>query len=212
VLQVAQDDGTFAEAGERAGLDAAGWAWSARFGDLDNDADVDLHVVNGMIAAETFAYLDAAEIVEPNMTFVNRGNGTFGVEGWGLDALESGRGSVLVDLDNDGTLDVVVNNLDAPAVAFENRSCSGDAIEIALRQPRSENTHAIGATVTVVTGDRRQVRTVRSGGGYLSGSPSTLHVGLGDGAPDIVEIRWPDGATSLIDEPDPGYRYEVVRS
>lgn len=211
VLQVADGHGSFTEQGERAGIDAAGWAWSARFGDLDNDADLDLYVVNGMIAAETFPYLDGAEIVEPNLTFINRGNGAFEVARWGLDALESGRGSVLVDLDGDGDLDVVVNNLDAPAVAFENRSCSGDSIEFALRQPGSANTHAVGATVTVVTGDRQQIRTVRSGGGYLSGAPTTLHVGLGDHAADSVEIRWPDGATTTIEQPESDVLYEVVR-
>jgi hypothetical protein len=212
VLQVDQGDGTFKESGERAALDSAGWAWSARFGDLDNDADLDLYVVNGMIAAETFAYLDGAEIVEPNMTFVNHGDGTFGTESWGLDALDSGRGSVLVDLDNNGALDVVVNNLDSPAVAFENHKCGGAAIEFALRQPDSGNTHAIGATVTVVAGDRRLVRTVRSGGGYLSGSPTTLHIGLGDRTAERVEIRWPDGATTTIDAPRSDSLYEVTRT
>jgi hypothetical protein len=212
VLQVNQGDGTFKESGERAGLDSAGWAWSARFGDLDNDADLDLYVVNGMIAAETFAYLDGAEIVEPNITFVNHGDGTFGMESWGLDALESGRGSVLVDLDNDGRLDIVVNNLDSPAVAFENRKCGGAAIEFALRQPDTNNTHAIGATVTIVTGDQHLVRTVRSGGGYLSGTPTTLHIGLGDRTTEYVEIRWPDGATTTIDAPTSNTLYEVTRT
>lgn len=212
VLQVSRGDGTYDEAADSAGIEAAGWAWSARFGDLDNDADLDLHVVNGMIAAETFAYLEGAEIVEPNVTFANRGNGTFSMETWGLDALESGRGSILVDLDNDGALDVVVNNLDSPSVAFENQSCSGEAIEVSLRQASSGNTHAIGSTVAVVTGDERQVRNVRSGGGYLSGSPTTVHVGIGDNTPEHIEIRWPDGMTTVIDDVLPGRLYEVLRS
>jgi hypothetical protein len=212
VLHVARGGGSYDESAERAGVDAAGWAWSARFGDLDNDADLDLHVVNGMIAAETFAYLDGAEIVEQNVTFVNRGNGTFETQTWSLDAVESGRGSVLVDLDNDGALDVVVNNLDSPAIAFENQLCpTGAAITFALRQPGTGNTHAIGATVTAVSDDERHVRTVRSGGGYLSGSPTTAHIGLGDRVPERVEIRWPDGATTVIDAPEPGIHYEVNR-
>lgn len=212
VLQVSRGDGSFDEAAEAAGLDAAGWAWSSRFGDLDNDTDVDLYIVNGMIAAELFPYLDGSELVESNVVFVNRGNGTFDAEAWGLDSRQSGRGSILVDLDDDGALDVVVNNLASPAVAYENRSCAGRAIEFSLRQPGSGNTHAIGASVTVVVGDRRLVRTVRSGGGYLSGTPSTLHVGLGDRRPERVEIRWPDGSATVIDDPRPGLEYEVVRS
>jgi enediyne biosynthesis protein E4 len=212
VLHVAQSDGTFRDDGERAGVDAAGWAWSARFGDLDNDRDVDLHVVNGMIAAETFHYLPNAEIVEPNITFVNRGNGSFGRAAWGLDSLASGRGSVLVDLDVDGRLDVVVNNLDSPALAYRNLRCDGGAVTFALRQPGTGNTHAIGATVTVVDGDGRFVRTVRAGSGYLSGSPSTVHVGVGDtDSVDRAEIRWPDGTVTVVERPEAGNHYLVTR-
>ena len=214
VLQVPQADGTFRDDAERAGVDAAGWAWSARFGDLDNDGDVDLHVTNGMIAAETFHYLPNAEIVEPNIAFTNRGDGSFGIADWGLGSTASGRGSVLVDLDRDGRLDVVVNNLGSPAVAFENRLCGGGrAITVSLRQPGTGNTHAIGAVVTLVDGERRAVRTLRSGGGYLSGSPSTLHIGVHeDAVPDVVEIRWPDGSVSVIEQPDTGLHYEVTRT
>lgn len=215
MLHAHDDDGRFRDDAERAGVDAAGWAWSARFGDLDLDGDVDLHVANGMIAAETFAYLDGAEIREPNVTFVNRGDGAFTrAEGWGLDSIASGRGSVLVDLDLDGRLDVVVNNLQSPAMAYENRLCTdGDAITVALRMPGTGNTHAIGATVTLVDGDRHTVRTVRAGGGYLSGTPSALHLGVAaDTDPDRLEVRWPDGSTSTIDTPTPGNHYEVSRS
>lgn len=212
VLHVAQADGTFRDDGERAGVDAAGWAWSARFGDLDNDGDVDLHVVNGMIAAETFHYLPNAEIVEPNITFVNRGAGSFGRADWGLDSLASGRGSVLVDLDVDGRLDVVVNNLDSPAMAYRNLRCDGGAVTFALRQPGTGNTHAIGATVTVFDGDDRFVRTVRAGGGYLSGTPATVHVGVGDDVTvDRAEIRWPDGTVTVVDQPTAGNHYQVTR-
>ena len=213
VLQVSKGDGTYDEAAQQAGIDAAGWAWSARFGDLDNDADLDLHVVNGMIAAETFRYLEGAEIVEPNLTFANSGTGTFAAVDWGLGSTRSGRGSVVVDLDNDGALDIVVNNLGSPAQAFENRQCtSGGALLVALRQPGSANTHALGATVTVVQGDRRQVRTVRSGAGYLSGSSTTLHFGLGTDGIDGLEVRWPDGATTVVDAPTSNATYEVSRS
>jgi hypothetical protein len=212
VLHVALGDGTFRDDAERAGVDAAGWAWSARFGDLDDDGDVDLHVVNGMIAAETFHYLPNAEIVEPNIAFENRGDGSFGIADWGLGALGSGRGSVLADLDLDGRLDVVVNNLDSPAMAFRNRLCGGGAMTFSLRHPGSGNTHAIGATVTVIAGDRRFVRTVRTGGGYLSGSPSAVHIGLGDvDDADRAEIRWPDGSVSIVDAPSAGQHYEVTR-
>ncbi len=204
---------TYRDDAERAGVDAAGWAWSGRFGDLDNDGDVDLHVVNGMIASETFHYLPGAEIVEPNITFVNRGDGTFSSERWGLESLGSGRGSVLVDLDLDGRLDLVVNNLQSPSVAYRNRRCDGRAITVSLRQPGTRNTHAIGATTWVVSNDRRLVRSVRSGGGYLSGSSQVLHIGTGDAEHlDRLDVHWPDGSITSVDSPTPGHHYEVIRS
>lgn len=213
MLHAAQPDGSYRDDGERAGVDAAGWAWSGRFGDLDNDGDVDLHVVNGMIAAETFHYLPGAEIVEPNITFSNRGDGSFTSEQWGLESLGSGRGSVLADLDLDGRLDLVVNNLQSPAMAYRNRRCEGGSITVSLRQPGTGNTHAIGATVWAVDDDHRWVRSVRSGGGYLSGSPSVLHIGTGDTQRlDRLDVRWPDGSTTSIPTPAPGHHYEVIRS
>ncbi len=214
VLQANRGDGTFDEVGERAGIDAAGWAWSGRFGDLDNDGDNDLYVVNGMIAAETFWYLDGAEIREPNMAYSNRGDGTFALADWGLGGLESGRGSTLVDLDNDGRLDVVVNNLAAPSVAYENRLCgAGDAVSFSLSQPGTANTSAIGAEVRLQTASGLQVRTVRSGAGYLSGSPMTLHFGIAAGDELLSAlVRWPDGKTTVIEGPLPGHRHLVIRS
>lgn len=213
VLQISRGDGTFSEAADRAGVDTSGWSWSGRFGDLDNDGDNDIYVVNGMIAAETFWYLADAEIVEPNIAYSNHGDGTFGVaDEWGLDSTASGRGSVIVDLDNDGRLDVVVNNLDSPSVAFENRLCKGDSFEFDLHQPGTANTNAIGATIVVETSSGRLVREVRSGGGYLSGSPTRLHFGLGeDTAIESAVIRWPDGSTTTVEAPRPGRLYEVTR-
>ena len=199
-LQVRGPRGAFAERGEWAGIAATGWTWSAQFGDLDNDGFLDLYAVNGMIDADIFGHLPGAELVEQNQALRNDGGGRFvRAPEWGLGATESGRGMAFADLDNDGDLDVVVNNLEAPAVLFENRLCGGSAVEVDLRWPGSPNPRAVGATVRLAAGAATSLRTVQSGSGYLSSSPARLHFGLPAAAasgPLTLTVTWPDGAVT----------------
>lgn len=213
VLLAPRADGAYVDVGNQAGIDAAGWAWSARFADLDNDADLDIHIANGMIAKETFPYLEGAELVERNVTFVNSGRGVFTEnEDWGLGSTASGRGSVVTDLDRDGRLDIVVNNLGAPARAYLNDLCVGRSVEIRLHSPDA-NTAALGATLVVTTPDGRElVRTLRSGAGYLSGVDPVVHVGVGDAATIDLEVRWPDGTRSRLDDLSTDSLHEVTRT
>lgn len=211
VLLAPRSDGRYLDVGDAAGIDAAGWAWSARFGDLDNDTDIDLHIANGMVAKETFPYLDDAALVEHNVTFVNSGHGVFTMDGsWGLDSTESGRGSVVTDLDADGRLDIVVNNLGSPAIAYHNDLCAGRAVEVRLSAPGSGNTAALGAQVTVRADGATVVRTLRSGAGYLSGVDPVLHLGVGDAEVVDLEIRWPDGTVSRFESLPTDQLHEVT--
>ena len=135
-LQVRGADGGFENRAAGAGVDATGWSWSAQFGDLDNDGDLDLYTVNGMIG-EAFGHLPGAELVEENQALRNDGSGVFTpAPQWGIGATESGRGMALADLDLDGDLDIVVNNFAAPAMLFENQVCGGTSLEVDLRWPR----------------------------------------------------------------------------
>jgi hypothetical protein len=214
VLQVQQADGSFRDAAARYGIEASGWAWSGKFGDLDNDGLLDLYVVNGMIAVETFPYLEDGELVEDNQAYRNQGAGSMEpAPQWRLGSSASGRGMAIADLNDDGRLDIVVNNLGAPAQLFDNRLCGGGAIELDLRWESGGNTHAVGAVATVTTDRGIMTRDVRSGSGYLSGDPPRLHFGIPAGATlERLEITWPDGAWSLVEDPTLQSLVTVTRS
>lgn len=203
-LQVPDAAGRYVNESLRRGLDATGWSWSGKFGDLDNDGWLDLYVVNGMIDADLLGYLPGAELVEPNQAFRNAGGGAFlPAPEWGLGSLASGRGLSLADLDNDGDLDAVVNNLGSPAQLFENRVCGGAGLEVDLRWPASANTRAIGARLVLRTSAGLLTRDVLVSSGYLSSDPARVHFGFPAGtAVHGLEVRWPDGAeTRLADDP-----------
>jgi hypothetical protein len=213
VLQVRGTDGALHNQAYARAVDATGWSWSSKFGDLDNDGFLDLYVVNGMIAAELFHHLPHDELVEQNQALHNDGNGHFApAPQWELGSTSSGRGMSMVDLNGDGRLDIVVNNLRAPAKVFENRLCGGSGLEVDLRWPASLNTRAIGARLALHTDSGTFYRDVRAGSGYLSGDPARVHFGIPQGtALQRLEIAWPDGALSSVDVPQAQTLMTVTR-
>ncbi len=213
-LQISQNDGTFRNEAYSRGIDATGWSWSGKFGDLDNDGFLDLYVVNGMIEAELFAYLPNQELVEQNQALRNDGSGRFvPVPQWKLGSERSGRGMSMADLDSDGDLDIVVNNIRGAAQLFENRLCGGTSIELDLRWPQSKNTRAIGATLILDTDAGRFSRDVRAGSGYLSGDPARVHFGIPAHATiRHLDIHWPDGAVTSLDKLSPHVLITVTRT
>ncbi len=217
VLQTLDQRGSgFIDRAEQAGVDATGWSWSAQFGDLDNDGFLDLYVVNGMIALELFDHLPGDELVEENQALRNDGTGRFvPAPQWGLGATESGRGMSFADLDNDGDLDVVVNNLAKRSLIFENRLCGGGALEVKLHWEGSPNRRAIGAELRLGTVKGVMHREMRASSGYLSSDPARVHFGLGKMTNEDLhqlEITWPDGQVSRIRGLYPGALYIIKRS
>ena len=213
VLQMRADDGHFINVAAQSGVEATGWSWSSKFGDLDQDGFLDLYVVNGMQAFDNFSHLPNDELIEENQAYRNDGQGNFkAMPSWGLNSLYGGRSMSMADLDNDGDLDIVVNNLQAPAQIFENQLCLGNSLLVDLRWPASQNTHVIGASLTLHTSAGAYRRQVKATSGYLSGDPARIHFGF---PTDIqlqqLEIRWPDGEVSTVNQVEAGTLLRVER-
>lgn len=126
--------------------------------------------------------------------------------------VSSGAGVAVDDLDNDGDLDIIVNNLLAPAIIYENQLCAGPSLEVDLRWPDSANSGGVGARLTLHTSVGSLTREVRVNDGYASGAPARIHFGFPpDASLTRLDILWPDGATSSIPSPPPSTLLAITR-
>jgi hypothetical protein len=177
--------------------------WGTAFFDYDNDGWLDVMVVNGHV----YPQLDDAKLGasapyrQRKLLYRNQRDGTFEEIGerYGPVFTEErvSRGLVVGDLDNDGRLDVVTNDLDgAPQVLRNELEGAGNWLLVHLKG-RGKNRVAIGALVSARIGERTLTRLVRSGTGYLSQDDMRQHFGLGDAERvDELEVTWPDGSVS----------------
>jgi enediyne biosynthesis protein E4 len=172
--------------------------WGVGFLDADLDSWLDLFVVNGHIFADIDKYPQLGEtFAQKNQLLLNQGGRFRDVSaraGPGLQIARVGRGLAAGDFDNDGDLDIVVSNMDSSPTLLENRQRTGNRwVAFRIMSP-SANRFAIGAKVTIEASGRRQLREIRSGGGYLSQSDLRPLFGLGQyGGPVDVEVRMPGG-------------------
>jgi hypothetical protein len=214
VLLVGDGRGGWQNQATARGVDASGWSWDARLGDLDQDGALDLYVVNGMIAADLFGHLPNGELVEENQAYRNRGDGSFDrAPQWQLGSTASGRGMIMADMDGDGDLDIVVNNLRGLAQLHENQLCRGASLQVDLAWPDSQNFHGVGAQLELHTDQGILRRDVRASGGYLSSDPTRVHFGFpADATLQKLVVRWPDGAASVIETPQAENLLTVTRT
>jgi enediyne biosynthesis protein E4 len=173
--------------------------WGAAFLDADLDRRLDLFFANGHIFADVDKFPQLGETYrQKNQLFLNLGGGRFrdvsDRAGAGLQLAAVGRGLAVGDLDNDGDVDIVVNNMDAAPTLLENRQQTKHHWLAVRAAAPTGNRFAIGAKITVTGGGTTQMREIRSGGSFLSQNDLRTYFGLGDYAgPVDIEIRMPGG-------------------
>jgi hypothetical protein len=177
--------------------------WGAGMPDLDADGWMDVVAVTGHVYPEVERVLPEYPHRGPRLVFRNTGSGRFEdvtlASGPGAVERQSSRGAAFGDIDNDGDVDALVMNMNAPPSLLQNDTPRGAHwLSLSLRGVRS-NRHGIGATVSVSANGRTQARAALSQTSYYSIDDLRVHVGLGRATRvDRVEVRWPSGHVDTL--------------
>ncbi|MEW5976493.1 MAG: CRTAC1 family protein [Acidobacteriota bacterium] len=172
--------------------------WGTFFADLDNDGWEDIFVANGHLYSQADHFDMGLKYRQRKLLFLNQQGKTF-VEAkgsWGpaLDHPDLGRGAVYGDYDNDGDLDVLINNLDGPPTLLRNEGGNRGSWLLVQCQGTQSNRSAIGTRLSLRDGTFRQIREVKAGSSYGSHCDLRVHFGLGSrSAIEELEVRWPSG-------------------
>jgi hypothetical protein len=219
-----EGDVSFSEIARLAGVAYTDWSWSVLFGDYDNDGYKDILVTNGypkavidfdyrtemhpvrqiddrqrgwQILKELHGY-EASNYVfrnERDLTFSNKTNA------WGMNHPGFSYGAAHADLDNDGRLDIVVNNIDVPAFIYHNIQTTDDAnhyLQVHL-EGEHPNSRGLGSKLILTAGGQQQYIYHTPYRGYMSSMDDRIHFGLGDALrADSLEVVWPDGRRQLL--------------
>ncbi len=173
------------------------------FFDFDNDADLDLSIVNGHVIDNTALFRAGSTHAQRKLLFQNTNGRRFAEisqqSGSGFAKDTVGRTLIGGDIDNDGDIDLVVTNNGGAAEILRNTGGNArNAVEIRVVGTRS-NRDGLGARLTITAGGRTQVREIKSGSSYLGQNDLRAHVGLGEAARvDRIDVRWPAGQTESI--------------
>ncbi len=187
--------------------------WGTDFWDYDNDADLDILVVNGY----TNPYMGNPKtcIGQRNLLFRSNGDGTFTnvtkISGEGLNKRNASRGAVFGDYDNDGDIDVYITNNNGGCVLLRNDGGNKNNWLHVKTVGTNNNHDGIGARVKVVCGSTSQIREVCAGSSYLCQNSLEVEFGLGNQTKiDLLEIRWPSGIVQKMENVDVNQKIIVV--
>jgi hypothetical protein len=219
---------SFSEIGQLAGISNTDWSWCPLLADYDNDGYKDLFVTNGYLRdytnkdflrywgdykvkkamdREPVLLMDLIRVMPsttlPNYIFRNNGNCTFTnqQQPWGMDRPAISSGAVYADLDNDGDLDLVINNINENAFVYRNtaRDNSKAGYLSLVLHYKKPNWFAIGAKVYLYHNKTVQYAEVNPARGYLSCVPTRQHFGIESAAAiDSIKIVWPDRSVQLL--------------